>query len=372
MKWKEKMPAPVRDRTFTEYGSSREERPVLVDCALGTNPLGSPPWARKIMESGRLPDPGGYPGDDLPLRKALSNSWKGIFSPDEIVTGTGSIGLIVTLAGTFCTTGTSVLGIAPQFPDGPMHFQFAGASYRYIPLTPPDYDLGVSSILEAITGDESMIYIDRPHNPTGQVPPLDKMALLAEECRKRGSLLIIDEAYGDFLPPEESALNLTSPSVVVLRSFSKGRGLAGLRTGFCVIRDEEARGYMRKVAPPFSISSMAMEMATASVLDSDYVSRSRETVRNVKTRVMDILEGTEEISVAKTHPEVPILLASWGRGPLDLYEILMEQGIRTEPGTCFSGLGPESVRLRVPPPEQLEVFERLWDRAFDTRKDLQI
>jgi len=371
MKWKEKMPETVRDRTFTEYGSSREERPVLVDCALGTNPLGSPPWVRGIMASGRLPDPGGYPGDDLPLRKALSNSWRGIFSPDEIVTGTGSIGLIVTLAGTFCTTGTSVLGIAPQFPDGPMHFQFAGASYRYVPLTPPDYNLDVSAILEAITGDESIIYVDRPHNPTGQVPPLDEMALIAEECRKRGALLIIDEAYGDFLPPEDSALNLVSPSVVVLRSFSKGRGLAGLRAGFCVVRDEEARCYMRKVAPPFSVSSMAMEMATASIDDSDYVTRSRETVRKVKARVMAILEGTGGISVAKTHPEVPILLASWNRGPLDLSEVLMEQGIRTEPGTCFSGLGPESVRLRVPPPEQLELFEGLWIKAFHKEKNSQ-
>ncbi len=224
MKWKEKMPAPVRDRTFAEYGSSREERPVLVDCALGTNPLGSPPWAKEYFESGNLPDPGGYPGDDLPLRKALSDSWNGAFSPDEIVTGTGSIGLIISLAGAFCAPGAEVLGVAPQFPDGPMHFQFAGASYRFLPLTPPEFDLDLSRLLGEMTGEESIVYVDRPHNPTGQVPPLTEMARLAEECREKGSLLVIDEAYGDFLPPEESALNLTSPSVVVLRSFSPPEG----------------------------------------------------------------------------------------------------------------------------------------------------
>lgn len=365
MKWKEKMPAPVRDRTFAEYGSSREKRPVLVDCALGTNPLGSPPWTKEYIKSGILPDPGGYPGDDLPLRKALSNSWNGAFSPDEIITGTGSIGLIISLAGAFCAPGATVLGVAPQFPDGPMHFQFAGAFYRFLPLTPPEFDLDISRLLEEMTGDESIVYVDRPHNPTGQVPPLAEMALLAEECRKGGSLLVVDEAYGDFLPPRESALNLASPSVVVLRSFSKGRGLAGLRAGYCVIRDEEARKYLRKVAPPFSVGSLAMEMARASLLDGDYVTRSRETVRKVKARVLQVLEGTGGITLAKTGPEVPILLATWGEGPLDLYEALMEQGIRTEPGTCFSGLSPESVRLRVPAPEELGTFERLWGRAFE-------
>ncbi|HAK40399.1 MAG TPA: hypothetical protein DCM24_01190 [Synergistaceae bacterium] len=368
MNWKERMPAPVRDMEFAEYATSREGRPVLVDCALGTNPLGSPDCVRKLIGTGRLPDPGGYPGDDLPFRKALSDSWKGIFSPDEVIIGTGSIGLIISLARTFCATGAAVLGVTPQFPDGPMHFQLAGASYRQISLTPPGYELEVSRIAEAMIGDESIIYIDRPHNPTGQVPDLEEMAFLAEKCRKQGSILIVDEAYGDFLPPGESALNLLSPSMVVLRSFSKGRGLAGIRAGYCIIRDGEARRYLRKVAPPFPVSAMAMEMATASLLDGDYARRSRETAREVKARVIDTIKRTGGVSVARTHPEVPILLASLVSGQGNLYEILMEQGIRTEPGTGFTGLGPESVRLRIPAPEQLETFQALWRKTMEKGK----
>jgi len=368
MNWKARMPAPVRNMEFAEYATSREERPVLVDCALGTNPLGPPDRVRELIRTGRLPDPGGYPGDDLPFRKALSDSWKGVFSPDEVIIGTGSIGLIISLARTFCTTGAAVLGVTPQFPDGPMHFQLAGASYRQISLTPPGYGLEVSRIAEAMIGDESIIYVDRPHNPTGQVPGLDEMALLAEECRKHGSILIVDEAYGDFLPSGESALNLASPSMVVLRSFSKGRGLAGIRTGYCVVRDEEARRFLRKVAPPFSVSAIAMDMATAVLLDMDYARRSREMAREVKARVIDTIERTGGVSVARTHPEVPILLASLVSGRENLYEVLMEQGIRTEPGTCFTGLGPESVRLRIPAPEQLEIFGALWRKATEKGK----
>jgi len=156
--------------------------------------------------------------------------------------------------------------------------------------------------------------------------------------------------------------------MVVLRSFSKGRGLAGIRAGYCIIRDGEARRYLRKVAPPFPVSAMAMEMATASLLDGDYARRSRETAREVKARVIDTIKRTGGVSVARTHPEVPILLASLVSGQGNLYEILMEQGIRTEPGTGFTGLGPESVRLRIPAPEQLETFQALWRKTMEKGK----
>lgn len=366
MIWKEKMPAPVRDMKFTEYATSREERPVIVDCALGTNPLGSPGCVNEILGSVRLPDPSGYPGDDMPFRKALSDSWHGVFSPEEVVTGTGSIGLIITLARTFCTKGCSVLGVTPQFPDGPMHFQLAGASYRPVELLPPRYTLRTELLMEAMTGDESIVYIDRPHNPTGQVPPLEDMAELAKECESRGSLLIVDEAYGDFIPDEESALNLDSGSVIVLRSFSKGRGLAGIRAGYCIVRDVEALNYVRKVAPPFAVSSMALELGAASLLDREYIERSRETVREIKARILRLISETPDVSVARTDPVVPIMLLSVEKKNADLYELLMEHGIRTEAGYCFQGLGAGSVRLRVPAPEQAETFEMLWKRAFKT------
>jgi len=100
----------------------------------------------------------------------------------------------------------------------------------------------------------------------------------------------------------------------------------------------------------------------------DYARRSREMAREVKARVIDTIERTGGVSVARTHPEVPILLASLVSGRENLYEVLMEQGIRTEPGTCFTGLGPESVRLRIPAPEQLEIFGALWRKATEKGK----
>lgn len=361
------MPKAVREMEFAEYATSQEERPVAVDCSLGTNPLGSPGCVGKLIEAGRFTDPCLYPGDDLPFRKALSDSWKGAFTPEEVILGTGSIGLIISLARTFCSPGAVVLGASPQFPDAPMHFQFAGASYRTVPLSPPDYTLDIASLIEAMTGDESIVYLDRPHNPTGQVPSLSEVQTLAEACTGSGSLLVIDEAYGDFLPSEESAVMLTLGSIIALRSFSKGRGLAGIRAGYAVVRDPEARRFLRKVTPPFSVTSIAMDLATASLLDKEFSICSIEAVKSVKERVLQAVSNTPGFYAATTHPQVPILLISSAMTGENLYELLMDKGIRTEAGTCFEGLGPESVRLRVPAPEQLDSFLDRWDVATKRR-----
>ncbi|MEA3507657.1 MAG: aminotransferase class I/II-fold pyridoxal phosphate-dependent enzyme [Synergistota bacterium] len=365
MKWKERMPAIVREKEFPEYATATENRPVIIDCSLGTNPSGPPDLSASIPGNRVKPDTAAYPGGDLKLKKAISDSWRRMVEPEEIILGTGSIGLIVTIARTFCSTDSRVLGITPQFPDGPMHFQFSGASYSSIKLSPPLYEISIPNIISAMRGDESIVYLDRPHNPTGQASTLGEMTMLAEACEKQGSILLVDEAYGDFLLPDESSATLRSKALIVLRSFSKGPGLAGIRTGYAVVRDPEACRFIRKTAPPFTVSSISIEMAAASLVDSGFVNRSRNNVRSVKRRLMDEIKIVPFLSASATHPDVPIFLLSSKNGGENLYERFMNYGIRTEPGTCFENLGPESVRLRVPAPEEYEVFVKQFRAAVE-------
>jgi histidinol-phosphate aminotransferase len=70
------------------------------------------------------------------------------------------------------------------------------------------------------------------------------------------------------------------------------------------------------------------------------------------------------VTASTTHPAVPILLVTHNDPEIDLYQLLMEQGIRTEAGTCFEGLDASSVRLRVPAPEDLQLFTGLWNKAL--------
>ncbi|MFP4482658.1 MAG: pyridoxal phosphate-dependent aminotransferase [Thermovirgaceae bacterium] len=366
MTWKDRMPPPVRDTFFKEYATAGEDRPVAVDCALGTNPVGSPEGVMKrlgqnLEGAARISS---YPSGDGIFRKTLSAAWGGAFAPEEVVLGTGSIGLLISLARTFCGPGTTVAGLRPQFPDGPLHFRLAGASYTSVQLKSPDFTISLDRLASELTGEESLVYIDRPHNPTGQAVPLEDVGALADACSQKGTLLVVDEAYGDFLPQKESSIMLAKTNIITLRSFAKGWGLAGLRAGYAVVRNPEARQFIAKVAPPFSVNTIAAELAMVALEDNPFLVRARETVTQIKGTVLELVEATFGVRASNTHPAVPILLLTHSDPAVDLYEVLMTQGIRTESGTCFEGLDGSSVRLRVPAPEDLQLFARLWNRAL--------
>ncbi len=366
MTWKDRMPPPVRDTFFREYATTREERPVAVDCALGTNPVGAPEGVMKRLGNnlGDATRISAYPSGDDIFRKALSSSWNGAFTPEEVVLGTGSIGLLINLARAFCAPGTTVLGLRPQFPDGPLHFRLAGATYQSVLLECPDFPVSLDMVASQLTGGESLVYIDRPHNPTGQAVALEDVRDLADACARKGTLLVVDEAYGDFLPREESSIFLGKANIITLRSFAKGWGLAGLRAGYAVVRNSDARQFISKVAPPFSVNTIATELAMVALQDNLFLAKTRETITEIKKTVLGLIRGTPCVTASKTHPAVPILLVTHSDPAVDLYELLMSQGIRTEAGTCFEGLGASSVRLRVPAPGNLQLFARLWKKAL--------
>jgi histidinol-phosphate aminotransferase len=366
MTWKDRMPPPVRDTFFREYATAREERPVAVDCALGTNPVGAPEGIMKrlVNNLGDATRISAYPSGDDIFRKALSTSWEGAFNPDEVLLGTGSIGLLISLARAFCAPGTTVLGLTPQFPDGPLHFRLAGARYQSIQLKRPEFQISLDAVASKLTGDESLVYIDRPHNPTGQAVPLEEVGALADSCVRKGTLLVVDEAYGDFLPREESSIALGKANIITLRSFSKGWGLAGLRAGYAIVRDPEVRRFIAKVAPPFTVNTIAAELSMVALQDNFFLAETRMTITEIKKTVLDLIRETPCVTASTTHPAVPILLVTHNDPEIDLYQLLMALGIRTESGTCFEGLDASSVRLRVPAPEDLQLFTGLWNKAL--------
>jgi histidinol-phosphate aminotransferase len=367
MTWKSKMPSPVRDSFFREYATTCEDRPVAVDCALGTNPLGAPEVVLKHLGHNSKESSVGissYPSSDDLFRKALSKAWNNAFEPDEILFGTGSIGLIISVARTFCGPGTIVLGIRPQFPDGPLHFRLAGAEYASLHLGSPDFSIDLDALASKLTGEESLVYIDNPHNPTGQAIPTEAVKSLADACAQNGALLVVDEAYGDYLPPGESSLLLNRANIITLRSFAKGWGLAGIRAGYAVVRDPEVRRFLAKVAPPFSVNTLAGELAMAALEEKSFLVEVRKVVSRIKKEILKLVGETPCIKASKTHPAVPILLLTHTTPSADLYELLMTQGIRTEPGTCFEGLDSSSVRLRIPAPGDLRLFKELWHKAL--------
>ncbi len=364
MDWEKTILPEVRTYEPAQYVYSGEGAVPEIDCSLGTNPLGANELIMHKWNSGFFLDPSLYPGDQSGVVDALVSFWDGVVKKEDIFFGTGSIGVIFSLARILISPGTKMLGIAPQFSDGAFYFTFSGARITNVELKAPEYLLNVEDLTKAMSDEISLVYLDRPHNPTGQVMSLEDVDYLAAECEGRGALLLVDEAYGGFIPEEDSALNLLRKNIVCIRSFSKAWGLAGLRVGYTVIRDERLQKYYRKVSPPFSIPVSAMELIPLILKDRDYLRYLRTTISELKEETINTVLSGSGFSVAPTCSTVPIMIVTHENTDLDLYDFLLNKGgIKTEPGWGFENLGNNSVRLRVPGPENMEAFKKCWAKV---------
>ena len=365
MTWFQWAPAWLQKEYGPEYATLKESRPVLVDCALGCNPLGTPASARAVIERGGI-GVDAYPDGKETVIGGIRSFWKGAVEPSQLILGCGSIGVLTTIARSLCGPGARVLGMAPQFTSGLLAFRTSGSDVSATPLEAPGFTPDPARLADLVTEETSLVYFDRPHNPTGWTAPLDAMARLADRCAEKGALLISDEAYGDYIPPEQSAITLSHDAIICVRSFSKGWGLAGLRAGYAVIRDRKAMALLRIVEDPFPLNSVALAVLPEVLKDEDYPRRTRDTVSAMKRRVLECVAASPDMSAAPTDLRSPIMLLH-DRRPGSLYERLMGAGIRTEPGECFEGLGEhceQFVRLRVPGPEHIGRFEEIWRNSF--------
>lgn len=358
--WKGRLPREIFEIGQQGYAAAEPvaypEGLEVIDCGLGTNPLGMPVSVRRFLEGGAGCSVCDYPAPEPEDLKAAIASVHGAWgiSPDQVLVGGGSMGVLLTLVRLLLRPGSVMSGISPQFTDTVLQALYNGASYDPVSLVPPRYAIETGRLLEAIGKGPEVFYLDRPNNPTGQVLSLEEVALLARSAMEAGAWVISDEAYGDFLPDDESAAMLDFPNLVTCRSFSKGPGAAGIRAGFAVCRDPELAALFRKIQPPFVIGTLDVLMALEILKDPAPLQETRAYVRAAKARILDAVSKKPGWSVADTDERVPIFLLSQESG--SLVKRLAAVGISCEGGSGYFGMDDRSVRLRVPAPEKLEAF----------------
>jgi histidinol-phosphate aminotransferase len=301
-----------------------------------------------------------YPENIGILSEIIKARWSGLDSAN-LSWGAGSMGVLANFARVFCGSGVKVLGITPQFLPGLMEFALAGADIATVSLSPDRFRIDAKELSAALEKDTTLLYLDNPNNPTGSAMPLKDVAFLAEICARQGTLLLVDEAYADYLDDAESAFNLDMDNVICIRTLSKGYGMAGLRVGYAAIRDPELYRAYEDCSLAKATSEVSVAIAAKFLPRIDF-GAVREKVRYLKAQVTKFIGGYSAFSIADTHPAIPICLLTWKDGG-NLYEKLMEAGIQTEAGHFFE-LDDRSVRFRVPSEELLEDFFRLWRKLF--------
>ena len=244
-----------------------------LDCSLGVNPYGFPPVVKEAFAAFDPERFYHYPHSDAP-QKAIVDYWAdyAFIEPENIVLTDGSVSALYLLCNILAKKGAEVVGFLPTFTDMVEYSRMMAMRYVGIPARREEnWRMEVSDLVDAISGDTSLVYIDRPNNPTGQTLSLADISRVLDRCEELGVYAIVDEAYGDFLPREESAVTLGPKykNIIIVRTFSKGFGLAGLRAGY-IITGQELIRYISKVSNPYMMSELSRELAAAALSDRTY------------------------------------------------------------------------------------------------------
>lgn len=324
-----------------------------LDCSLGVNPYGFPPVVREAFAAFDPERFYHYPHSDAPQR-AIAAYWADhtFIEPENIVLTDGSVSALYLLCNILAKKGAEVVGFLPTFTDMVEYSRMMAMRYVGIPARQEGWRMEVSDLVDAISADTSLVYIDRPNNPTGQTLPLSDVERVLDRCEELGVYAIVDEAYGDFLPREESAVTLGPKykNIIIVRTFSKGFGLAGLRAGYIITCQELIR-YISKVSNPYMMSELSRELAAAALGDRNYADSHGPDFAAMKQALRQVCGGT--LTMAATDDRVPICLLQHRDPRVDLQELLMAEGVLTCSGGEFEPLDRSSVRLRVPRAEEM-------------------
>jgi histidinol-phosphate aminotransferase len=244
----------------------------IIKLASNENPLGPSPKAVAAMRdalnrSHFYPDGGGWA-----LRSAIAQKLD--LERENVVLGNGSNEIIEFIGHAFLRPGDEVITARHAFAVYGLMAQLFGAKTVEVP--DPGYAHDLNAMLAAVGFRTRQIFIANPNNPTGTMvhqAEIDHFMARVPE----GVLVVFDEAYYEFLdnPPDVLKFVREGRNVVVMRTFSKIQGLAGLRIGYG-LASKEIADVLQKTRQPFNANSIAQAGALAGIQDDEYMQRTRE------------------------------------------------------------------------------------------------
>ncbi|MBV9090810.1 MAG: histidinol-phosphate transaminase [Mycobacteriaceae bacterium] len=275
------------------------------------------------------------------------------FAPEHIAVGCGSVSLCQQLIQITSTAGDEVVFGWRSFEIYPLQVRVAGATPRPVRLTDHTYDL--DAMAAAVTGRTRLIFVCNPNNPTSTVVTPRALAAFIDNVPS-DVLIAIDEAYVEYirdgLLPDSFGLVRAHPNVVVLRTFSKAYGLAGLRVGYAV-GDPDVITALGKVYVPFSATSISQAAAIASLAAADELLARTDAVVAERARVSAALR---EAGYELPRSQANFVWLPLADHTLDFVREAAEARVVVRP------YGDDGVRVTVGAPHENEAFLRFATR----------
>ncbi|MGH9745450.1 MAG: histidinol-phosphate transaminase [Candidatus Acidiferrales bacterium] len=304
----------------------RELKTTAIKLASNENPLGPSPLAieaarKSLADSNRYPD-----GSGFYLREALSK--KHNIPAANIILGGGSTELIDLSARMVLRPGDAGVTSYGSFPLYYIAIRATGARYVDVPMR--DYEFDLDAMARTLPADAKLIFLANPNNPTGTMftaNALDQfLARVPEHV-----LVVLDEAYCDYVDHADYSRSIDivrkGRNMIVLRTFSKVYGLAGLRIGYGV-GPAELLDEMNKIRGPFNTSGIAQAAALAAIDDKEHVRRSVESNR---AGFAQISARLKELEIKFVPSFANFVLVDFGYETEPLSEEMLKQGVIVRP-----------------------------------------
>jgi histidinol-phosphate aminotransferase len=345
---------PVED-VQRELGLER-----VVKLASNEGPFPPFPAALAAMADGahelnRYPDGGAYR-----LHEALADRHGVAF--DEVCAGAGADGCLDMLAQAVLDPGDEIVCGWPSFPSYVIYARKQGATPRTVPLRDRRYDL--DALLAEIGPRTKLVYVCHPNNPTGTANTRGELEAFLASVPPH-VLAVVDQAYLEYVddPEYPDAVEehvKRGRRVLVLRTFSKIYGLAGLRVGYAV-GPRDVCAAMAKTRRPFDVTAPAQIAALASIGDGAAGELARRRALNAEGRVR--LAAALRANGIEPAPDAVgnFLYADIGEDAQPLYEALLRAGVIVRPLHGFGA--PTAIRVTVGSPDEIDFFADALGRA---------
>ena len=337
----------------------------IIKLASNENPFGPSPRALERMRAA-LDDAWLYPdGSGHALKQKLAS--KLAVQPHQITLGNGSNDVLVLLAEAFLKPGLEAIHSQYAFAVYPIAIQAVGAVGVVTPATPADSPMplghDLAAMERAITPRTRLVFIANPNNPTGTWVPSGVLREFIARVPPH-ALVVLDEAYFEYrLDGQGGSLDIQDgiswladfPNLVVVRTFSKAYGLAGVRVGYAVSHPSVA-DMLNRVRQAFNVSVVGLAGAEAALDDTAHLEAAVGVAARERTRVAARLAqlGTRVLPSAGN-----FLLLHAGANARERFDRLLRKGIIVRPVGNY--LLPEHLRVTLGTVEQNDRFLSAWE-----------
>lgn len=348
-------------RSKASYPLAREydvKAPGVINLASNESPYGPSPRVIRALRS-EVTRAGLYPDPRATKLKTATADYVGV-KPECITIGNGSDELMDLSCKAFLDPGDTALIPLPTFAMYELACRSNGGAPEFFTL--PDFEWPVEKLKRSLAGAK-LAFLCRPNNPTGNGISLEGL----RELLAVGKLIIVDEAYVEFGGRSVAKMAPRYDNLLVLRTFSKAFGLAGLRVGYA-IGDPELIKVLESIRAPFNVNRIAQVAAVAALRDVAYmrkvvsaIRRDRAYLRRELTKLgLRVLPSDANFLMADVTP--------LGINAPKLCDLLARKGVLVRELSNFRGAGPRWVRITVGKPEQNQKLVNIMKQIKGGRK----